>query len=344
MVFELTDTLISDIVNDDYEIRMALSNLFYGYEEGTLLLSASPELLEYLYGVFDEQRIHRIINYLKKKALVEYDVLWQTKVVLKNADLSCHEVPISFFSKTSAIQPPYLLCENLRDTKFFIQLCKEYFYDKYINTKNTIGGGGSGVADCLESIVNRNDSFCLCIVDSDIKYPGAVDGGTYKAICEKHLCPNSTYYIYKLGAHEIENLIPINYICQNIKDKEARKFAKRLKDIDNNGDVLLFYDIKDGIQRKSIDADTKYKQFAQTIYNRLNGSHRTKSFDDYIYSKGKKTNIFPQLCPSILDTFINDKGVKAREFTYCEYLRVEWSMVRKLVITFLCSRQNNPII
>ena len=296
MVFELTDTLINEVVVNDADNVRSLYNLFWGYEEGNLLLVASPELLDFLKMNLHDRFFQRIINHLQNTILVHYHVLWQTKIVLDNPDQDNHEIAINFFKNTSAIQPPILLCENLDDTRFYSALCKEYFGDIYINTKNGLGGGGSTVADNLENIINNNDRFCLCVVDSDIKYDGAPEGGTYKAIQNKKLKPNSTYDICKLNVHEIENLIPIDKVIQFIKNKRVRQFAQRLKNIDNTGDILFFYDIKDGISKKSIERDCNYYKFANKIYQRLQKPSCNITFDQY-FASIRQDHVFVPLCP-----------------------------------------------
>ena len=343
MVFELTDTLIDDVVFKNEDYKHSLNNLFLGYAEGNLLLSASPELLDFLSTGLDDSLSKRVINHLQHKALVRYNVLWQTKVVLNNPNVHDHEIAIDFFRQSSAIQPPIVLCENLKDTEFYFALCREYFGEVFINTKNGQGGGGSSVADSLEHIVVSNDRFCLCIVDSDMKFPGAKEGGTYKAISNKGLEPSSTYHVHKLNVHEIENLIPIDFMCQHIRDNRVRSFAKRLKGIDKNGDILSFYDVKKGINSKNIREERLYYDFAEIIYNRLKKASDRTTFEQYLSKKFKNDCVFIPLCPSILTSFMNIKCAKKPRFEYCDYLKTEWECIWKLIVTFLCVRQNDPI-
>lgn len=343
MVFELTDSLIDESVINNVNYQHSLHNLFLGYEEGNLLLSASPELLDYLNSGLTDTLSKKVINYLQNRVMVHYNVMWQTKVVLNNPDTNNHEIGIDFFRKTSAIQPPILLCEDLDDTEFYFALCKEYFGERYINTTNGQGGTGSSVADALEHIVNNNDRFCLCIVDSDIRYPGAPDGGTYEAVQNKMLDPNSTYKVHKLGVHEIENLIPFDSVCQHIKDRGIRRFAKRLKEIDSNGDILRFYDIKDGISKRNIRKHPLYYTYAETIYNRLKKTSDSTTFEQHLSKIGANDCVFAPLCPGVLKAFINRDTYKDKGFVYCDYLRPEWELLWRLIVTFLCARQDDPI-
>lgn len=346
MVFELTDSLIDKSVLNSRTLRDSLHNLFLGYEEGNLILSLSPDLLDFLGNGLNDTLSKRVINQLQHSVLAHYDVLWQTKVVLDNPDTDNHELSIEFFKNTSAIQPPTLLCENLDDTKFYFALCEEYFGINYIKTKNGLGVGGSSTADNYEQIVNNNDKICLCIVDSDIKYPESDEGGTYVAILNKNIPKHPSHLVCKLNVHEIENLIPIEIIGRHIKDKKAREFSKRLKAIDNNGDILHFYDIKEGIKLSSIKQNPKYYSFAKDIFNRLNGLSKSESFDDYVRSlERKKCNIlFAPLCPGILDTFISLDSRYHDRFVYCDYLRDEWERIKNYIVTFFCARPDVPLI
>ena len=345
MVFELTDTLMNEAVVNDADRRRSLSNLFIGYEEGSLLLSASPELLDYLSENLKDSFSQRIINHLQHKVLAHFNVMWQTRVVLENPNVNNHEISIDFFRRSSSIQPPTVLCENLDDTKFYFSLCKEYFGEAYINTTNGRGAGGSSIADELEDIINKNDRFCLCIVDSDIKYPNAPVGGTFKSIINKHLVPSPTYAVCKLNVHEIENLIPIQEISPHIKDNGVRKFAGHLSRIDNQGDVLFYYDIKEGIKLSMIQGNPDYYSYASLIYHRLNPRTNQTAFNLYIQSLSSKNKecVFPPLCPGALGAFLRRNPQRKHRFVYCDYLRNEWGRVKEHIVTFLCCRQNEPI-
>ena len=343
MVFELSDTLINEAVVNDTDKRRSLNNLFLGYEEGNLLLSASPELLDFLKERLDDSLSQRIINHLQHKVWGRYRVLWQIKVVLDNPDISNHEVSIDFFKQTSAIQPPIVLCENLDDTRFYFALCQEFFGELYINTENGQGGGGSSVADNLEHIVSNKDRFCLCIVDSDVKYKGAPDGGTFAAIQNKKLEPNPTFFVYKLHVHEIENLIPIEIIIPYVKEKSVQNFAQRLKTIDYNGDILFYYDIKDGISLKSIRANQDYYKFAEMIYQRLSKPSSHISFASYLSSIKNSNCVFDPLCPGVLTAFLHRNNHNKPRFIYCDYLRTEWALLKDYIVTFLCCRHYEPI-
>lgn len=344
MVFELTDSLISDEIFTKADYRRSLYNLFLGFEEGNLLLSMSPRLLDFL----DDERLddslsRRVVNYLQNRAMGHYEVLWQIRIVLKDPDSNNREIALPFFKNTSAIQPPILLCEHLNDTRFYFALCQEFFGVSFINTKNGQGAGGSAVAESLEQIVKGGDRFCLCIVDSDKKCADDIDGGTYKAILNKHLTPQPFYSVYKLNVHEIENLIPFCLIDSFIKEEQPRKFAKRLKLIDNNGDLLKYYDVKDGIKRIAIAKNPRFRSFAETVYNRLKKRSDKKTFDMFLSSIKDKT-VFPHLCPGALDRFLEiDTARSGPRFVYCDYLRDEWLSIKDYIVTFLCARSDDPI-
>lgn len=345
MVFELTDSLIDRSVLDSKSHRDSLHNLFLGFEEGNLILSLSPELLDFLDAGLDDTLSKRVINRLQHSVFAHYNVLWQTKVVLKNPNTDNHELSIDFFKNSSTIQPPTLLCENLNDTQFYFALCEEYFGVDYLNKKNARGGGGSSTADNLEQIVNNKDSFCLCIVDSDIKYPGSGNGGTYDAIVNKGLIPYPTYEVFKLFVHEIENLIPIEIIGKHIKKKDDRVFSKRLKAIDKGGDVLKYYDIKEGIKLSAINVLPGYYQFAKMVFDRLKKPTDHTSFEEYLadLSRKKINQVFAPLNPGILDTFLALDLRYHKRFVYCDYLRDDWDKIKEVIVTFFCARPADPI-
>ena len=71
------------------------------------------------------------------------------------------------------------------------------------------GGGGQTTAAEFATIQNSKNRLCLCITDSDKRYPGADLGDTAKAVQQvrdagQHLCE-----LLHLEVRAIENLLPL---------------------------------------------------------------------------------------------------------------------------------------
>ena len=151
--------------------------------------------------------------------------------------------------------------------------------------------------------------------------------------------------MFKLAVHEIENLIPIIIIGKHIKDPRERELSRRLMEVDNNGDVLKYYDIKEGIKLSAIRRKNGYYRFAKDLFERLKKPNDRQSFEGHlaILDRKKCDAVFAPLCPGILETILRIDVRYNDRFAYCDYLREEWDRIREIIVTFFCARQTDPI-
>lgn len=338
MVFELTDSLINYKIDQEQDILKGLRNLLIGYQEGNLILIASDEFCEFYFDrVGDEYK--RELRYIYKHNSFNYDVNWYTKVVLDQADVTKHEISISFFTKTSSIQPTLLVGENMDDAHFYYKLVSYYYPQENIKCRKDYGGGSSSF-DKLENIINNERSFCLGIFDSDIRYPGCPDGGTYKKVWDIYKNSEVNIFVEKLEVHEVENLIPFSFLIKNTKAPSTRKFLENLRKKKMLENIMPYYDIKAGISRKQINSDRNYYNFAETIYDALVTKAKKGTFEKSIGNYKDDHLIFPPIQPSILTKFVQSKSTFDE---YTSYLTSIWDHLAKLIYTFVCTRGDNPI-
>lgn len=322
-------------------VILGLRYLLQGYEEGNLILTASYELWDFFSPILLDDRCRKIIHYLEAHNSFTYPTMWNTIVVLQDADPLKHEIDITFFNHSSKIQPPILLCENLNDAKFYFKLCGFYLgKPDMINGTNLRGGGGASIAGELEQIVKENNTFVISIVDSDVKYPKCPDGGTYFAIKNKHLPESANMTVFKINVHEVENLIPFSFVRNHVKkDNKAAAFLKKLAQLQNRADIMRYYDIKLGICRSAIDGNPDYYDFAEMIFNSIASRKEKDGFIKYVKKIPAKGNVFPAIKKNLLDSFICSPNFSNIDY----YLDSEYSNISNIVFTFLCSRVNDPI-
>lgn len=161
-----------------------------------------------------------------------------------------------------------LITENQEDALFYELIAK--YYTKYNGFKNieiffeSKPGGGDTTARVLEQTVISENRLCLCIVDSDKKFPDD-SGGTTKIHVED-FTKCKTQDIWKaiiLDVHEVENLIPIGWIekCIPCETISFLKYLKRKVAEEKNNAPIYYFDIKKGIEKdKFVCADSQNKQ------------------------------------------------------------------------------------
>lgn len=155
-----------------------------------------------------------------------------------------------------------ILAENVDDIKFYKIIGKHYTAKYNIgNIKIDFAdrlGGGSTTSGILESIIAEEKNMCLCISDSDKKYPGDSAGDTLKKIMKTAEDNKEKKYFWDvipLEVHEIENLIPVNVLEEIQREKgvvmEGIGFVKFLYGKSVEGDSpYVYYDFKNGIKLK----------------------------------------------------------------------------------------------
>jgi hypothetical protein len=180
-----------------------------------------------------------------------------------------------------------LITENQEDALFYELIAK--YYTKYKGFKNieisfeSKPGGGDTTARVLEQTVNSGNRLCLCIVDSDKKFPND-SGGTTKIHVEDftNCKTQDTWKAIILDVHEVENLIPIGWIekCNTenyIPDKTISflQYLKRNVTVGENNAPIYYFDIKKGIKKdKFVCADSQDKD----IQKRFNKSECFRNY------------------------------------------------------------------
>lgn len=336
MVIELTDGLARFGCNQRKMLTTCLSNLFLGYYEGNIVLTASSALCRFIEAnnLVEGERQQRALRHLLNNSGNIPDVLWHFKVVLGNPNILDYELSIDFFDATASIQPTSMLCENLDDIAFYIKQAKCFYpYGKMI--VNRCHGGGGTTYDVFNSLKNKK-LFCLVIVDSDVKFPGCRRGNTAERFMQNNTISKVNVKVKVLSVHEAENLVPISFMMAH----SARIGTIFLKKLEKRGLLhnLIYYDVKEGIIKEKTEQDSKYKKFAKELYEGV--CPNKNGFDAYYAHKKTTDNLFPKLNANMLNEYISNKA----ESYHTDELEVYRKEIADLVYTFLCSRGADPIL
>jgi hypothetical protein len=161
------------------------------------------------------------------------------------------KVNISFVQKT------FLLVENLADAKLYRILNKSTAIGSIPVDFEAYPGGGNTTANALQHIAELN-RMCVCIVDSDVRYPGGPHGETAKKVVATSgkIAPSLTTH-YVLPVSSVENLIPLPTLERAIAEDAAQVArVKNLKSIYNDT-FWPYFGLKRGIKCGDVVHKTK---------------------------------------------------------------------------------------
>lgn len=163
--------------------------------------------------------------------------------------------------------------------------------------------GGSNTYKTVYNELNANQ-ISICIVDTDKKYKGCLPekDGTYDKCVKNIIAPPSYYKFIAIQVHEIENLIPLNYIdtfdIWNNGKKEDKKNKRNFDflrlDAEN---ILPYFDYKKGIKKDDMFNNClEYRKFANRCYcTNSDLISRIPDFESYVNTVSSKGEIYPHL-------------------------------------------------
>lgn len=337
MVIELTDGLAQYKDEHVNALKICLSNLLLGYYESNLILIASVALCRFIKDrkLIEGQRQLSALNYLQSRNNFIPNVLWRFKVVLDQPVITNHELSIDFFKTTESIQPASFLCENLDDIRFYIKEARCFYPDCQMAFQNQQGGGDT-TYDVFKLLIKRN-SFCLVIVDSDIKYPDCPMGRTAARFNDNYKKNLTNIVVKILPVHEAENLVPFSFMKSH-SQSTGFTFIRKLEKRGLLGQ-MVYYDVKNGIIKSKTEEDAQYKEYARDLYT-IVYPHNRNGFDAFYAHKQNTDYLFPKINDNLLSDFIDNNSTI--------YNGDEFDVFRKeiadLVCTFMCCREKDPIL
>lgn len=317
MLFYLTDSLIVDKGNPLFMgIYKSVRNLTTQVVDGNHILTASFNVIKHFRYVFkDDLVIGLYFNKLYQDfatAGIPSDLKFYIEVVKENPVCRnengreiCQKT-YTYYLNINASSMACLIGEDLNDTKFYEHVLKWFICQKNANYFYSFHGIGGGGKNTYRAILNELDSqhITICIIDTDKKYQqcsietdstyGNCINLVHSDVCE--------YKILPLDVHEIENLIPLNYIdlfdnWENGDANDTRK--KRAFDFlrNNAEEILPYFDYKKGIKNDdSLRNNADYQMFAEKCYmTNLDFVNTEPSFQNFINGLPNKAEVYPNL-------------------------------------------------
>lgn len=257
-------------LKDENEIKKLFFNLARHYRDNNHLIYGDTNLLRNIRNKHFNNEIDTFIDFIIDKErhllpvidslLIQINIC-DKQTVKKNINnkKEYRYFDYNYFLRPDMYNKSELVCENLTDCNFYLNATNYFLRKKYNQKLNfnirKILGGGSTTNKVVKDVINEKH-FCLCIVESDLKYPDDTQGKTADNVDN---IPDSVMLkklILKIN--EMENLVPLS-LLNNISGSKCEQkgilnFLCKLHDEEKCKDKekhCLYIDLKKGFKLDS---------------------------------------------------------------------------------------------
>lgn len=364
MLLYIDNTFVTEIQKNNKTAIEALNLIALGRKQGNHLLLAERSNLKVIRDCeYVSEDTKRVFTFLYENfpnfAIIKSKLTFYIKIIsgtkhmsLVKSDLQhiC-EISYDYFQDLKIITETVVIGENQSEIEFYKYIANHCKQNRDLSSLplkcQSRMGGGNTTHTVYSNEQDQEQSFCLCYVDSDKKYPNAQVGDTLKAVRKADNPCKLLSKLYELKVREIENIIPINILEKvidlDINHKNGLLTLKKVLKSENYKD-LFFLDFKNGISIKNYKKinDVNLIKFINTLCIN-SGLHTKQQLDDFKHIEDE--NYFPTrvviqgLGSNILDRvikFINQNKTLIPNFDFNEQ-KDEWFSVGDNFINWTCS-------
>lgn len=244
-------------------------NIVYAKKQIMLELRQSP-----IYDINVRKYSQEIIELRNELGSIRKSVNFIVDVDFSNESLTVSNeiiddrqyiISSSYLHFTSPLvqEGPYLLTENIKDSKLYELIGMKYLQNKFSRgikiSMQTCSGGGNTTYDTFCDMRQEN-KFTLCILDNDKSHPEKPEGDTSRRFPTSIREHESQQAVHILNVREVESLIPINILEQIVTS--ANRGINRPRQ--ESGEPLPQYHYESAAvtaidKIKQLDIDTQYE-------------------------------------------------------------------------------------
>lgn len=306
MIIIIDASILEDIEKSNDLILNCLENIAIARAEGNHLVSADPVVASEILKLRFSNRAERVFNLIRTRAIQELAECLESEFYVRvigsryNSPPRNNErlVDISTFNKISVISPTSLLCEDSLDGKVISELVKHYiFVTEGISLRlkyKLEHGGGERIVREFSVKNSSNDSFLVCVIDSDKKFLKDSFRGKAKKLFEARNSCSNTSFVEILPCHEVENLIPVDHL-EAMFSSDHSKMNGVIKSLNSNNYLryaINFLDLKKGISShlaaKNIAEKIFWEKTISKIGYELGEASTITGFGDSVVSEYEK--------------------------------------------------------
>lgn len=349
-------------------IRKVIRNLLTGYSESKLLLMADYEVLQWMIKLFaEDEDLVSPIKYLYNNFAImgipdEIKFYWEVvasetlETQRIDGDKTVFSISYLVLQDSTSVQKCTLIGEDYYDCSFYKYVLS--WYKQYegrnisCDFQDDPGNGDRMKRKVAEFAHCYRPAFAL--VDTDDRYKGQVHTAqTTREKCEqaarKHKC---TFRLEILPVHEVENLVPLNYI-DKLDWNEHNLYKKvGLDCLRNNAhteSIIKYFDFKKGIHYKDVRDDLQFRRFAEMCFYLNPHINEGKSFEEYLSKmKDDADVVYPAVRENTLkqvldilgkeDSFISKNPPELLNFQFDT-----WNRIGTMLLSWGCVRNSEAI-
>lgn len=363
MLFYLTDSLIIDINDQRYnQIYKAVRNLAIAADESHHMLLGDIKALEFWNQQLGNDPCAAVLvdlinNY--STTTIPIFITEYVEVVLEYPQdrayngKHIYQLLYTSFTNSQNLSPTYLIGEDENDSKFYGHILNWYKRINNINSNisfNREGGGGHNTYRTFNTHIEQNH-ICICIVDTDRRYPGAPEGETAKNCRNNVVCTPPYSQLLVINVHEIENLLPkdiidsLDWPINKHPNKEAfDELYTNIPDKEN----LRYVDLKSGYSKhQKFSSDASWVSFANycCTYNTKLPPNIRNNFQAAFDSMNMGDLIMCGLSSTLLkDTLAFFEGNPIYDPTnFLHFQLNEWTNIGKALLNTCISRNSETL-
>ena len=366
MLIYLTNSLIVDSQDSCYNnIRIAIRNIAWAVIESKHILRGDYEVLCSMRDIFKSDID---IYPLLKKLCLEYsthtisseihhyvEVVKDSPVYRENDGYFVTQVSYKYFLDSLKVQPMNFILEDEDDDIIYNLIINWYIKEKNINTNISyaiVHGGGGNIIDVAKRYI-KDGNMAVCITDPDLHFPEQkIKSDSSCAKCARLCATGGIYYHYYPNVHEIENLIPLNYIDSldwHLKQNELDKAAfDKLRNGATSEKILQFFDYKEGIKKKSIEEETErkaeYYAYAKLCCEQNIELLDGQEFDEYYQKLDNKDYVYPRLRKRIIPDLKTLFAGMLPKPHLMNFQKEEWTKMADLLVDLFCARNKESLL
>ena len=368
MLFYLTDSLIVEEADHRFgQIKRAVYHLAIQAANGNHAVIGDIKAISHFRAVLQTDfvagpyfnKIHQNIAFEVVPSFLKYyvEVVLDAPSTRIENDTTIVQVNYSQLIPLESTNKTSLVCEFLNDAEFYAYVLRWFSRQNGANVHfafNSIDGGGTNMDQNIQKELDAHH-ITLAIVDTDCRYPSSPINpqGTYGK-CIGIGAGNVLFRLVPLEVHELENLIPLNFIDQEFSNRTnndaeyARKkiaFDYLRKDAEH---ILPYYDYKKGI-KNTLEYRNKpeLQTFARTCYELNDDKMATQpDFNVFISTVPDKGYVYTELIggTGIINMTIEMiKNGNAPEPTLYNFQRNNWNKIGQEMLNWCFARRPEAI-
>ncbi len=356
MLFNISDTIITDSFSSDSRLQRAIVNILRSVWESKHLVFIEYDTILFLKNHIEDMDCLSVLTFLQNNyAFLCYDsinfyvnlVTAENEITTRNIEeKTVLDLSIDFFQSTDLLQEARIIGEDMTDVAFFANICNYYIQENDIGNVSLKyeeeHGGGAESYRIFKKHLNNKNKLCLAYCDNDVKYPSCDFGETLKRFGQLDLTSNPLCRLIALEAHEIESILPFNYLSElsttSHLDAAGINFINTIR-ASEDSDYLKYYDIKKGINKSKIESNSSYYSFVEKLVPYTN----TPQILDTFESLDRSNLIIPRTGKIISKVMETPELFCIIQPELLAYQRHEWDKIGEAFLCWACARNTETL-